>query len=203
MPCRSFAELRMVHAALKLYQLRHRVHVIVVFSVLFTVMQVCILPGSFFLTILAGSLLSTLPATGLVVALCTFGAATNYAMSWFLLGDTVAHLWPARVRALQLRVSGPVATTTAAGGGVGGTAISARRTAASRQLQSLILLRLLPAIPAFVVNLAAPHAGIGLEVFTASIILGAAPQVRYLALLPWCLHACAEGIKHELHSSGF
>ena len=181
-PCRSFAELRMVHAALKLYQRRYNIHVIVTFSILFSVMQVCILPGCFFLTILAGSLLQTLPATGLVVALCTFGGIMNYAMSWYLLGNTVAQLWPARVRALQLRISG---RTSAPGTAVAGEAAGAERDVAGRQLQSLVLLRLLPAIPACVVNLAAPHAGIGLEVFAASIVLGAAPQVCPCACR-WC-----------------
>ena len=96
----------------------------------------------------------------LVLVLTCIGCIANYMTSALLLSDAVAQLWPDAIASFRASVE------------------NARRQRSL--LGFLVFLRLLPAPPAWLVNMAAPLVHVPFGTFAISSLLGFIPQVCVL-----------------------
>ena len=153
--CRSFAELQAVQSALALYSSHSLTRVLVLYTALYMLMQACVLPGCFFLTILGGSLLPLFPATALVATLSAAGCAVNFWTSRWLFASALLRLCPQRIqrfKALIVQHQGSL-------------------------WSYLIFLRMMPVVPSWLLNLTAPLVNIPFFIFIVTSVIGFLPQV--------------------------
>lgn len=131
-----------------------------VYSALFLTMQCCFIPGSFFLAILCGSLLSLPRATALITSLTAVGCSVNYWASHLVFARALSQLCPHPVRRFRQLVA-----------------------ANQEALAScLLFLRVAPMMPSWLINCASPLARVPFSTFLGTTILGFQPQVRLFLL---------------------
>lgn len=154
-PCRSFQELQAVHQTLGVYRGLYFGRLMLLYALVYLFMQVFVVPGCFFVTILLGSLIPIAPAVALVTVLTTAGCVANYEVSKYLLSDVLLWMFPKRVRGFQ-------------------EAIAQHQ---DHLFNYLIFLRSVPLLPSWLVNVGSPLAKVPLSTFVLSTIIGFQPQV--------------------------
>jgi uncharacterized membrane protein YdjX (TVP38/TMEM64 family) len=160
MMCRSFGELRAVHATLSFYKGLYFSHLMLLYGLVFLFMQVFIIPGCFFVTILLGSLIPIAPALAIVTVLTTIGCVVNYEVAKYILADLLLWMFPKRVRQFQ----------------------DAVLEHQGNLFSYLLFLRSVPLLPSWLVNVGSPLAKVPLPTFVVATMLGFQPQVRFIVL---------------------
>lgn len=144
-----------VHSTLEAYRGLYFSQLMLLYGLVFLFMQVFIVPGCFFVTILLGSLIPIVPAVAMVTILTTVGCVVNYEVSKYLLADVLLWMFPKRVGQFQEAVLGHQ----------------------SNLFNYLLFLRSVPLLPSWLVNVGSPLAKVPLCTFIASTVLGFQPQV--------------------------
>ncbi|BGO94167.1 hypothetical protein NBRC10512_001319 [Rhodotorula toruloides] len=151
---KSFDDLKELNEVLQVYRDRNYYRVMGCFVIVYLFLQAFSIPGSMYLSMLGGALFGVLVALPLVCFCVATGALLCYLLS-ALLGPSVlanSAVWQARVEAWQERVRGH-----------------------EKNLVSyLIVLRIAPLPPHWMLNLAAPHVGVSVWKFWLSTFLGVA-----------------------------
>ncbi|OCH90346.1 hypothetical protein OBBRIDRAFT_793438 [Obba rivulosa] len=148
---KSFAELQALNTLLKKYRDIYPYRIVVCYVVTYFFLQAFSLPGSMYLSILGGAVWGVARALPLACACVATGATLCYAIS-AALGPALLTLpkWKARLDAW-------------------GEKIEAHR---ANLISFLIVLRIAPFPPHWVVNVLCPHVGIGVVPFWISTFLG-------------------------------
>ncbi|EIN04952.1 hypothetical protein PUNSTDRAFT_92406 [Punctularia strigosozonata HHB-11173 SS5] len=148
---KSFAQLQALNALLKKYRDIYPYRIFICFVTTYLFLQAFSLPGSMYLSILGGAVWGVPRALPLCCACVATGATLCYLLS-AALGPALLALpsWHARFHTWS-------------------TKIAAQR---DNLMSFLIVLRIAPLPPHWVVNVLAPHLGIGIAPFWASTFLG-------------------------------
>lgn len=149
-----------VHTTLDAYRGLYFSQLMLLYGLVFLFMQVFIVPGCFFVTILLGSLIPIAPAVAMVTFLTLIGCIVNFEVSKYLLADVLLWMFPKRVRQFQ-------------------DAVAEHQ---SNLFSYLMFLRSVPLLPSWLVNVGSPLAKVPFSTFVASTILGFQPQVCFLCL---------------------
>ncbi|GEM12722.1 SNARE associated Golgi protein, partial [Rhodotorula toruloides] len=151
---KSFEDLKELNEVLQVYRDRNYYRVMGCFVIVYLFLQAFSIPGSMYLSMLGGALFGVLVALPLVCFCVATGALLCYLLSASLGPAVLANsqVWQARVEAWQERVRGH-----------------------EKNLVSyLIVLRIAPLPPHWMLNLAAPHVGVSVWKFWLSTFLGVA-----------------------------
>ena len=141
---------RLYRADLADYVVYHTTITAIIFAVGYAVMVAFSLPGALILTVTAGFLFGTMIGTGLVVVGATVGATAIFLIAKTALGD------PLRARA------GPSLKKMEAG-------------FQENALSYLLILRLVPLFPFFLVNLVPAFLGVKLRIYMLATAIGIIP----------------------------
>ncbi|PWN39339.1 hypothetical protein IE81DRAFT_326659 [Ceraceosorus guamensis] len=148
---RSFEQLKDLNSVLQRYKDRNFARVMICWVVLYMFLQAFSIPGSMYMSILAGAMWGVALALPIVCASVATGATICYLISAFM-GEAVLGAlpkWKARVDAWKDKIQ-----------------------AQDNLLSYLIVIRMMPLPPHNVVNLLAPHLGIQVPLFWLSTFFG-------------------------------
>ena len=146
----TLESLRLYRANLTGFVSYHTTITVIVFAIGYAVMVAFSLPGAMILSVTAGFLFGTMVGTGLVVVGATVGATAIFLIAKTALGD------PLRARA------GPLLKKMEAG-------------FQKNALSYLLILRLVPLFPFFLVNLVPAFLGVKLHIFMFATAIGIIP----------------------------
>ncbi|GAA5863299.1 hypothetical protein JCM8547_002891 [Rhodosporidiobolus lusitaniae] len=151
---KSFEELKRLNEVLQVYRARNNWRVMGCYVTVYLFLQAFSIPGSMYLSILGGALWGVLVALPLVCFCVASGALLCYLMSSALGPAVLLHseVWQRRVDAWTTRVA----------------------EHRSNLVSYLIVLRIAPLPPHWVVNVVAPHLGISIWTFWISTFFGIA-----------------------------
>ena len=127
--------------------------VLLVYSVAYLWKQTFAIPGSMFMNVLGGALFG-LPGIPLVLLLNSAGATCCYAVSW-LCGGPLVDLVKGHMATLRAKL--------------------VTHGSRGRLIYELTLLRMVPIVPNWFVNIASPHLHIPVGIFFGSVLVGMAP----------------------------
>ncbi|KAH8919665.1 hypothetical protein BT69DRAFT_1223793 [Atractiella rhizophila] len=149
---KSFDDLKALNEVLQVYKDKNYARVLGTYICVYLFLQAFSLPGSMYLSILAGAMYGVLMALPLVCLCVATGALLCYLISALIGPALLAHSskWRGRVDRWKTRVEKQ-----------GGNVIS-----------YLIVLRIAPLPPHWVVNVVCPHLGIGMGTFWIATFLG-------------------------------
>eukprot|EP00727_Mastigamoeba_balamuthi_P014766 m51a1_g9915 hypothetical protein (307) ;mRNA; f:134499-135669 len=150
---RSVADVQDISQALGHYTDSNFCSVALLFSACYVFLQAFSIPGSVFLSILAGALFDMWVGLGLVLVSATIGASGAYAISYFITHRAVAGMFPGRLKLLQKEVS----------------------KHREHIFYYLLFLRITPFLPNWFINLATPILAVPLGPFVAATFLGIFP----------------------------
>ncbi|WAR58105.1 hypothetical protein PtB15_5B337 [Puccinia triticina] len=153
----SFEALKKLNALLQIYKTAHYYRVLSSFVLLYLFLQTFSLPGSMYLSILAGAMFGVQVALPLVCMCVGTGAMLCYLMSLCLARDLVVQTPSIRARLEDWKLA------------------LATKTNKLDLFAYLVVIRISPLPPHWVVNLLAPHVGIRLGTFWLSTCLGILP----------------------------
>eukprot|EP00892_Ulva_mutabilis_P004768 jgi/Ulvmu1/2663/UM014_0119.1 len=153
---RSFEDLRKMQTTLEAYRADYFPQLMLAFCLIYLFMQCFTVPGCAFFTVLLGSLLPHVPATLLATSLITVGCIVTYQLSKYVLTDLLLYAIPNRVRIFQQAVS---------------------QQGSENLFSYMLLLRVVPVVPAWMVNFASPLANVPLGIYTSTVAIGFQPQI--------------------------
>ncbi|XP_059630895.1 uncharacterized membrane protein At4g09580 [Cornus florida] len=150
---RTVSDLRMLKHHLATYAKAFPAKFILGYCSTYIFMQTFMIPGTIFMSLLAGALFGVIRGLFLVVFNATAGASSCYFLSK-LIGRPIVHwLWPDRLRFFQAE-------------------ISKRR---EKLLNYMLFLRITPTLPNLFINLASPIVDIPFHVFFLATVIGLIP----------------------------
>ncbi|KAJ7274553.1 hypothetical protein B0H12DRAFT_1066584 [Mycena haematopus] len=152
---KSFAQLQDLNAILKKYRGDYPYRIFICFVVTYLFLQAFSLPGSMYMSILGGAVWGMPIALPLVCCLVACGATLCYLIS-DALGPALLTLpkWKAKLDKWARKIQ------------------QNRVCAPDNMISFLIVLRIAPLPPHWVINILAPHVGISIPVFWVSTALG-------------------------------
>ncbi|KAA1084115.1 hypothetical protein PGT21_017935 [Puccinia graminis f. sp. tritici] len=153
----SFEALKKLNALLQIYKTANYYRVLSSFILIYLFLQAFSLPGSMYLSILAGAMFGVQVALPLVCMCVGTGAMLCYLMSLNLASSLVLHSPSIRSRLDDWKVK------------------LSTKTNKLDLFAYLVVIRISPLPPHWVVNLLAPHVGIRLGVFWLTTCLGILP----------------------------
>ncbi|KAH9458112.1 hypothetical protein MJO28_005174 [Puccinia striiformis f. sp. tritici] len=153
----SFEALKKLNALLQIYKTANYYRVLGSFILIYLFLQMFSLPGSMYLSILAGAMFGVQVALPLVCMCVGTGAMLCYLMSMNLASSLVIHSPSLRTRLEDWKVK------------------LSTKTNKLDLFAYLVVIRISPLPPHWVVNLLAPHVGIRLGVFWLTTCLGILP----------------------------
>ncbi|KDN52707.1 hypothetical protein K437DRAFT_253900 [Tilletiaria anomala UBC 951] len=147
---RSFEEFKALNGVLQHYKTHHGFRVFVCWEVIYLFLQAFSIPGSMYLSILAGAIWGVALSLPIVICSIASGATICYVISRQM-GEVFVAVpsWKTRVDSWQRRIS-----------------------AQSNLFSYLVFIRHLPLPPHWVVNVIAPHLGISIPLFWLSTAVG-------------------------------
>ncbi|ORY86652.1 snare associated Golgi protein-domain-containing protein [Leucosporidium creatinivorum] len=151
---KTFDELKGLNEVLQVYKSRHYYRVLGCYTTVYLFLQAFSIPGSMYLSILGGAMYGVVMALPLVCFCVATGALLCYAIS-SALGPAIllnSEKWQRRVDAWTKRIDGHK----------------------ENLISYLIVLRIAPLPPHWVVNVVAPHLGISIWTFWISTFFGIA-----------------------------
>eukprot|EP01114_Cavostelium_apophysatum_P017216 TRINITY_DN5060_c0_g1_i1.p1 TRINITY_DN5060_c0_g1~~TRINITY_DN5060_c0_g1_i1.p1 ORF type:complete len:267 (+),score=65.04 TRINITY_DN5060_c0_g1_i1:165-965(+) len=150
----SFEDVQIIGQVLSKYTEHHYVAVMCGFSVVYIFLQTFSIPGSIFLSSLAGALFGLYIGVPLVCLLSSIGASTSYMLSFYLGKGLVWKFFPDKLKFFA-------------------DELDKRR---NNLLNYVLFLRFTPFIPNWFVNIASPLVGIPLSTFFIGTFFGVMPQ---------------------------
>ncbi|WOG90084.1 hypothetical protein DCAR_0209325 [Daucus carota subsp. sativus] len=150
---RTLQDLRILRDALEIYTNDYTAQVLAGYCMVYIVMQTFMIPGTIFLSLLAGSLFGVSRGVALVVFNATAGASSCYFLSKLIGRPLLFSLWPEKLSFFQEQV--------------------AKRH--ESLLNYVLFLRVTPTLPNTFINLASPIVGIPFHIFFLGTLFGLLP----------------------------
>ncbi|KAK3149599.1 hypothetical protein QOZ80_3AG0219630 [Eleusine coracana subsp. coracana] len=150
---RSLADVRLLKDNLAVYARDHQVNFILGYCSIYIFMQTFMIPGTIFMSLLAGALFGVIKGGILVVFTATAGASSCYFVSKLIGRPLVYWLWPEKLRYFQSEI--------------------AKRK--EKLLNYMLFLRITPTLPNTFINMASPIVDIPFHIFFAATLVGLIP----------------------------
>ncbi|XP_047311287.1 uncharacterized membrane protein At4g09580-like [Impatiens glandulifera] len=150
---RSISDLRILKDELATYAGAYPTRFVLGYCSIYIFMQTFMIPGTIFMSLLAGSLFGVVRGLFLVVFNATAGASSCYFLSKLLGKPIVTWLWPDKLKFFQAE-------------------IAKRR---EKLLNYMLFLRVTPTLPNLFINLASPIVDIPFHVFFFATVIGLIP----------------------------
>ncbi|XP_044466223.1 uncharacterized membrane protein At4g09580-like [Mangifera indica] len=150
---RSLEDLQILRDHLDNYASDYTIQVLVGYCAVYIFMQTFMIPGTIFMSLLAGSLFGVIKGVALVVFSATAGASSCYFLSKLIGRPLVFTLWPDKLVFFQDQV--------------------ARRR--ENLLNYMLFLRLTPTLPNTFINVASPIVDVPYHIFFLATVIGLIP----------------------------
>ncbi|CAD5316962.1 unnamed protein product [Arabidopsis thaliana] len=150
---RSLADLRLLKDNLANYANEYPAQFVLGYCATYIFMQTFMIPGTIFMSLLAGALFGVLKGVVLVVFNATAGATSCFFLSKLIGRPLITWLWPDKLRFFQAE-------------------ISKRR---DKLLNYMLFLRITPTLPNLFINLASPIVDVPFHVFFLATLIGLIP----------------------------
>ncbi|KAI3855496.1 hypothetical protein MKX03_004353 [Papaver bracteatum] len=150
---RSISDLRILKDHLGAYANEYKAQFILGYCSTYIFMQTFMIPGTIFMSLLAGALFGVLRGLLLVVCNATAGASSCYFLSKLIGRPLVNWLWPEKLRFFQAEI--------------------AKRK--DKLLNYMLFLRITPTLPNTFINVASPIVDIPFHVFFLATLVGLLP----------------------------
>ncbi|XP_058086025.1 uncharacterized membrane protein At4g09580-like [Magnolia sinica] len=150
---RSLEDLQILRDHLESYTSDYTIQVLVGYCVVYIFMQTFMIPGTVFMSLLAGALFGVLKGVALVVFAATAGASSCYFLSKQIGKPLVFSLWPDKLSFFQAQV--------------------AKRR--ERLLNYMLFLRVTPTLPNTFINVASPIVDVPYHIFFLATFIGLIP----------------------------
>ncbi|GMJ12512.1 hypothetical protein like AT4G17790 [Hibiscus trionum] len=150
---RNLEDLQILRDNLEIYTSDYTFQVLVGYCVVYIFMQTFMIPGTVFMSLLAGALFGVLKGVALVVFTATAGASSCYFLSKLIGRPLVLSLWPDKLSFFQAQ-------------------IAQRR---ERLLNYMLFLRLTPTLPNTFINVASPIVDVPYHIFFLATFIGLIP----------------------------
>ncbi|XP_009795951.1 putative membrane protein At4g09580 [Nicotiana tabacum] len=150
---RNLEDLQILRDHLESYTSDYTVQVLVGYCVVYIFMQTFMIPGTVFMSLLAGSLFGIFRGVALVVFTATAGASSCYFLSKLIGRPLVFSLWPDKLTFFRDQVA-------------------RRRT---RLLNYMLFLRVTPTLPNTFINVASPIVDVPYHIFFFATVIGIIP----------------------------
>ncbi|KQK13562.1 uncharacterized membrane protein At4g09580 [Brachypodium distachyon] len=150
---RSLADVRVLKDNLAVYARDHQANFVLGYCSIYIFMQTFMIPGTIFMSLLAGALFGVVKGGILVVFTATAGASSCYFLSKLIGRPLVSWLWPERLRYFQSEI--------------------AKRK--EKLLNYMLFLRITPTLPNTFINMASPIVDIPFHIFFAATLIGLIP----------------------------
>ncbi|XWS38770.1 hypothetical protein CRYUN_Cryun19dG0158800 [Craigia yunnanensis] len=150
---RSLEDLQILRDHLETYTSDYTIQVLVGYCVVYIFMQTFMIPGTVFMSLLAGALFGVFKGVALVVFTATAGASSCYFLSKLIGRPLVFSLWPDKLSFFQAQVA-------------------QRR---ERLLSYMLFLRLTPTLPNLFINVASPIVDVPYHTFFIATFIGLIP----------------------------
>lgn len=150
---RSLSDLRMLKDNIGMYAQVYPAKFILGYCSTYIFMQTFMIPGTIFMSLLAGALFGVLRGLFLVVFNATAGASSCYFLSKLIGRPIVNWLWPEKLRFFQAEIAN-------------------RR---DKLLNYMLFLRITPTLPNLFINLASPIVDIPFHIFFTATLVGLIP----------------------------
>ncbi|KAG7015907.1 putative membrane protein, partial [Cucurbita argyrosperma subsp. argyrosperma] len=151
---RSLTDLRMLKNHLGSYAKGHPAQFILGYCSTYIFMQTFMIPGTVFLSLLAGALFGVVKGLVLVVFNATAGATTCFFLSKLIGRPLVCWMWPEKLKLFQSQVA----------------------KQREKLLNYMIFLRITPTLPNIFINLASPIVDVPFHVFLSATLIGLVPS---------------------------
>ncbi|CAN1235397.1 Uncharacterized membrane protein At4g09580 [Linum perenne] len=176
---RSVSELRLLKDHLGTYANDHPAQFILGYSSTYIFMQTFMIPGTIFMSLLAGSLFGVFRGLLLVVFNATAGASSCFFLSKLIGRPVVSWLWPDKLRFFQGEVGLEILLVfrfdfvfSKSAELIPPFQIAKRR---DKLLNYMLFLRITPTLPNLFINLASPIVDIPFHVFFLATLIGIVP----------------------------
>lgn len=150
---RSLADVHLLKDNLAVYASEHQANFVLGYCSIYIFMQTFMIPGTIFMSLLAGALFGVIKGGVLVVFTATAGASSCYFLSKLIGRPLVCWLWPERLRYFQSEI--------------------AKRK--DKLLNYMLFLRITPTLPNTFINMASPIVDIPFHIFFAATLIGLIP----------------------------
>ncbi|KAK9059393.1 hypothetical protein SSX86_022013 [Deinandra increscens subsp. villosa] len=150
---KSLEDLHILRDNLERYTSDYTVQVLVGYCTVYIFMQTFMIPGTVFMSLLAGSLFGVLRGVALVVFAATAGASSCYFLSNLIGRPLISSLWPDKLVFFQDQVA-------------------KRREGL---LNYMLFLRLTPTLPNMFINVASPIVNVPYHIFLLATCIGLIP----------------------------
>ncbi|XVF13651.1 hypothetical protein REPUB_Repub08aG0226200 [Reevesia pubescens] len=150
---RSLEDLQILRDHLETYTSDYTIQVLVGYCIVYIFMQTFMIPGTVFMSLLAGALFGVFKGVALVVFTATAGASSCYFLSKLIGRPLVFSLWPDKLSFFQAQVA-------------------QRR---ERLLNYMLFLRLTPTLPNTFINVASPIVDVPYHIFFLATFIGLIP----------------------------
>ncbi|MBA0830662.1 hypothetical protein Goarm_015180 [Gossypium armourianum] len=150
---RSLEDLHILRDHLEIYTSDYTLQVLVGYCAVYIFMQTFMIPGTVFMSLLAGALFGVVKGVALVVITATAGASSCYFLSKLVGRPLVISLWPDKLSFFQAQVA-------------------QRRESL---LNYMLFLRLTPTLPNTFINVASPIVDVPYHIFFMATFIGLIP----------------------------
>ncbi|KAL6909424.1 hypothetical protein ACP4OV_001705 [Aristida adscensionis] len=150
---RSLGDVRLLKDNLAVYARDYQTNFILGYCSIYIFMQTFMIPGTIFMSLLAGALFGVIKGGILVVFTATAGASSCYFVSKLIGRPLVCWLWPEKLRYFQSEI--------------------AKRK--EKLLNYMLFLRITPTLPNTFINMASPIVDIPFHIFFAATLVGLIP----------------------------
>ncbi|XP_077234968.1 putative membrane protein At4g09580 [Tasmannia lanceolata] len=150
---RNLEDLQILRDHLESYTSDYTIQVLVGYCALYIFMQTFMIPGTVFMSLLAGALFGVFKGVALVVFAATAGASSCYFLSKLIGRPLVFSLWPDKLSFFQAQV--------------------AKRR--EKLLNYMLFLRVTPTLPNTFINVASPIVDVPYPIFFLATIIGIIP----------------------------
>ncbi|KAG4403027.1 hypothetical protein AAZX31_01G016300 [Glycine max] len=150
---RTLQDLQLLRDNLESYTSDYTAQVLVGYCVVYIFMQTFMIPGTVFMSLLAGALFGVFKGVALVVFTATAGASSCYFLSKLIGRPILSSLWPEKLKFFQ-------------------TQVAKRRKGL---LNYMLFLRLTPTLPNTFINFASPIVDVPYHIFFLATVIGLIP----------------------------
>ncbi|KAI3453388.1 hypothetical protein Pfo_010051 [Paulownia fortunei] len=150
---RSLQDLQILRDNLESYTSDYTIQVLVGYCLVYIFMQTFMIPGTVFMSLLAGALFGVFKGVALVVFTATAGASSCFFLSKIIGRPLVFSLWPDKLTFFQAQV--------------------AKRR--ERLLNYMLFLRVTPTLPNMFINVASPIVDVPYHIFFLATFIGLIP----------------------------
>lgn len=150
---RTLEDLQILRDHLESYTSDYTAQVLVGYCMVYIFMQTFMIPGTVFMSLLAGALFGVFKGVALVVFTATAGASSCYFLSKMIGRPILSCLWPDKLKFFQAQV--------------------AKRK--KRLLNYMLFLRLTPTLPNTFINFASPIVDVPYHTFLLATLVGLIP----------------------------